>query len=394
MLLKNCRLIPELSGNIKYSEGDIEIVNGRIKGVFESGSNVDCFADVVVDMEGATALPGFIDLHVHLGLSAGSVLEDNIRPIGIQVLDAMLYAQKTLKAGFTTIRDAGSSYGVATSLRDKINSGRIVGPNILACGKILTPTEIGNDYFQELYSEFNGRVEAIALTRTEFKAGADYIKVMGSGSFMNPGGEPGGAIALDEELKALVEIASMKNSYVAVHAHGPSAVRQAIRCKIRTIEHGSMVDEAGINELKAGGSFLVPTVIGLFTWDEATKNNAKEWEKIKPMLAVIEKSMKNAYKAGLKLGFGTDMGVPDCFHGSNGNEFLIRHDLLGMKPLDILLQATKYSAEIAMIEDKVGTIEAGKFADLVFVGGDPLNNIRCVTNSIICIYKDGKRIEI
>lgn len=393
MLLKNCGLIPELSGNIKFNKGDIEIVNGRIKRVYEAGTNVDFFEDVV-DMGGATALPGFIDLHVHLGLSAGSVLEDNMRTVGKQVLDGMLFAQQTLKAGFTTIRDAGSSYGVATSLRDEINSGRIVGPNILACGKILTPTETGNDFFQGLYSEFNGRDEAIALTREEFKAGADYIKVMGSGAFMNPGGEPGAVIALDEELKALVEIASMKNSYVAVHAHGPSAVRQAIRCKIRTIEHGSMVDEAGIEELKAGESFLVPTVIGLFTWDDATKNNPKEWRKIEPMLATIENSMKNAYKAGLKLGFGTDMGVPDCFHGNNGKEFLIRHDLLGMKTLDILLQATKYSAEIAMIDDKVGTIEAGKTADLVFVDGNPLNDIRCVTDSIICIYKNGKKVEL
>lgn len=393
MLLKNCSLIPELSGNIKFDKCDIEIVNGRIKSVHESGANDEPFDDAV-DMGGATALPGFIDLHVHLGLSAGSVLEDNMRPIRIQVLDAMLYAQQTLKAGFTTIRDAGSGYGVATSLRDEINSGRIVGPNILACGKVLTPTETGNDFFLGLYSEFNGRNEAVAFSRQEFKAGADYIKVMGSGAFMNPGGEPGATIALDEELKALVEIASMKNSYVAVHAHGPSAVRQAIRCKIRTIEHGSMVDEAGIEELKAGESFLVPTIIGLFTWDEATKNNPKEWEKIEPMLATIEKSMKSAYNAGLKLGFGTDMGVPDCFHGSNGKEFLIRHDLLGMKPLDILLQATKYSAEIAMIDDKVGTIEAGKAADLVFVDGNPLKDIRCVTDSIICIYKDGKRIEL
>jgi imidazolonepropionase-like amidohydrolase len=333
-------------------------------------------------------------LHVHLGLSASSVLEDNIRTVGKQVLDAMRYAQSSLKAGFTTLRDAGAAYGAATSLRDEINSGRIVGPNILACGKILTPTETGNDYFHGLYSEFNGRDEAIAFARKEFKAGADYIKVMGSGAFMNPGGEPGAAIALDEELKALTDIASMKNSYAAIHAHGPSAVRQAIRCKIRTIEHGSMVDEAGIEELKAGGSFLVPTVIGLFTWDEATRNNPREWEKIQPMLSAIERSMKNAYKAGLKLGFGTDMGVPDCFHGENGKEFIIRHELLGMSPLDILLQATKYSAEIAMIDDKVGTIEAGKAADLVVVDGNPLKDIRCVTDAITCIYKDGKKVEL
>lgn len=393
MLLKNCRLIPELSGNIKFVDSDIEIVDGRIKGVYESGTR-DGFFEQVVDMGGRTVLPGFIDLHVHLGLSAGSVLEDNIRTVGKQVLDAMRYAQSSLKAGFTTLRDAGAAYGTATSLRDEINSGCILGPNILACGKILTPTETGNDYFHGLYSEFNGRDEAIAFAREEFKAGADYIKVMGSGAFMNPGGEPGAAIALDEELKALVEIASMKNSYVAVHAHGPSAVRQAIRCKVRTIEHGSMVDEAGIEELKAEGSFLVPTVIGLFTWDEATRNNPREWEKIEPMLSAIERSIKNAYKAGLKLGFGTDMGVPDCLHGENGKEFIIRHDLLGMSPLDILLQATRYSAEIAMIDNKVGTIEAGKAADLVVVDGNPLKDIRCVKDAITCIYKDGKKVEL
>lgn len=393
MLLKNCRLIPELSGNIDFSIGDIEIENGLIISITKSDGNKN-YSGKIIDMDYKTVLPSFIDLHVHIGLSAGSVLEDNTKSIATQTLDAMKYAQDTLKAGFTTIRDAGASNNVAIALRDCINSGKIVGPDIIASGKVLTPIEIGDDYFKDLYSEFSGGEEAARYAREEFKKGADFIKVMGSGAFMNPGGEPGCMIAFDEELKAIEKVASLKNSYVAVHAHGPSAIKQAIRCNIRTIEHGSFIDDEGIEQLKNGSSYLVPTVIGLFTWDEQTMNNPREWGKIEPLLSEIEKSMKACYKAGLKLGFGTDMGVPDSFHGDNGKEFIIRHDLIGMKPIDILLQATKYSAEIAMIDHEVGTIEKGKRANLVVVDGDPLKNIKCVTDSICCIYKDGNIINL
>lgn len=393
MLLKNCRLIPELSGDTSFCTGDIEIENGIIESVVKSETITE-YAGEIVDIEGKTVLPGFIDLHVHLGLSAGSVLEDNAKSAATQALEAVKYAQDTLKAGFTTIRDAGAANGVVTALRDCINSGKIVGPDIIASGKVLTPIEIGNDYFNGLYSEFNGSEDAVRYAREEFKAGADYIKVMGSGAFMNPGGEPGSSIAFDDELKALAEIARLKNSYVAMHAHGASAIKQAIRCNIRTIEHGSLVDEEGIEELKNGGSYIIPTIIGLFTWDEETKSNPKEWKKIEQLLLKIESSMKACYKAGLKLGFGTDMGVPECFHGENGKEFIIRHDLIGMKPIDILLQATKYSAEIAMIDHEVGTVEKGKKANLVVVDGDPLDDIKCVTNSIFCIYKDGRKINL
>lgn len=392
MLLRNCTLIPELSGGIDFRNADIELENGKIKAVLKSGG-MNNYPGEEMDLKGKTVLPGFIDLHVHLGNSAGRVLDDNIRPMGTQVLDALKYAQDTLKAGFTTIRDAGSPYGLAIALREAINDGKFIGPDIIACGKVLTPTEIGNDFYQGLYAECNGYADALAKTREEFKAGADYIKVMGSGAFMNPGGDPGMPIALDEELRAMVQTASMRNSYVAIHAHGKEAIRQAIRCGVRCIEHGSLVDEAGIEELKAGGSFLVPTVIAMFTWDNETRDNPKEWSKIEPLLKNIETSYKAAYTTGLKLGFGTDMGVPDCFHGENGKEFIMRHEIIGMKPLDILLQATKHSAEIAMIDNKKGTIEAGKDADLVVVGGDPLENIYSVVDSIYCVIKKGIKID-
>lgn len=393
MILKNGRLIPELSGNAAFELADINIVDGRIESV-RPAETQGSGAEDSVDLEGQTVLPGFIDLHVHVGLSAGSTLADNAKSVATQTLDALRYAQDTLKAGFTTIRDAGASNNVVIALRDSIKQGTVVGPDIIASGKVLTPVEIGNDFFQGLYSEFSGAEEAAKCARQEFKNNADYIKVMGSGAFMNPGGEPGVAIAFDEELKAISRVAALKNSYVGIHAHGIEAIKQAIRCNIRTIEHGSFVDDEGIEMLKKETSYLVPTVIGLFTWDEETRNDPKEWSRIEPLLSDIEKSWKAAYRAGLKLGFGTDMGVPDCFHGDNGKEFLIRHDLIGMKPIDILLQATLYSAQIAGIDGQVGTIEKGKKANLVVVEGDPLKDIRCVVDGIKRIYKEGKEVRL
>lgn len=393
MLLKNCRIIPELSDGAEHSLVDIQIRDQFIQGITKAGTGA-MDTDQAVDLDGRTVLPGFFDLHVHIGLSAGNTLEDNTKSVATQTLDALKYAQDTLKAGFTTIRDAGASNGVAIALRDSIRKGRLVGPDIIASGKVLTPIEIGDDYFKDLYSEFNGAEQAARWAREEFKKSADYIKVMGSGAFMNPGGEPGSMIAFDEELLAISRVAALKNSYAGIHAHGASAIKQAIRCNMRTIEHGSFIDEEGIELLKKETSYLVPTVIGLFTWDEPTMNDPAAWGRIQPMLGQIEASMKAAYRAGLKLGFGTDMGVPDCFHGDNGKEFLIRRDLIGMEPLDILLQATKYSAQIARVDHLAGTLEAGKKANLVVVEGDPLEDIRCVVDSIFRIYKDGREVTL
>lgn len=389
MLLRNCKLIRELSGNVSYELADIEIENGKIKYVRQAGTNAEYYGETL-DLKGKYVLPGFIDLHVHLGSSAGRTLEDNIRPMATQILDGLKFAQDTLKAGFTTIRDVGSAYGLATGIRDAINNGQVIGPNIIASGKILTPTEIGNDYFEGLYSEFNGYSSAVKEARKEFKGGADFIKVMGSGAFLNPGGNPGTIICLDEELMALEDIAKLKNSYVAIHAHGAEAIKQAIRCGIRCIEHGSLVDKEGIELLKTSDSYIIPTVIAMFTWDDDTKKNKTLWEYISSLTKEIEISIKAAYNEGLKLGFGTDSGMPDCFHGQNADEFRVRYEIMEMKPLDILLQATKYSAEIINMDHKIGTIEEGKIADLVVLDCDPTRDIISIKDSIDIVIKGGK----
>lgn len=392
MLLKNCKLIKELSGGISYDLADIEIEGQTIKSVKKSKKNIK-YDGQVLDLEGKYVLPGFFDLHIHLGCTAGRTLEDNIRPVATQVLEGLRFAQDTLRAGFTTIRDVGSAHGIATGLRDAIQSGIIEGPNIVACDKVLTPTEIGNDYFAGLYVEFNGADYAIQRTREIFQAGADFVKVMGSGAFMNPGGKPGEPICLDEELEAIQKIVAMKNSHAAVHAHGAEAIKQAIRCKIRCIEHGSLVDEEGIEMLRDSDSYLVPTAIAMFNWDEDTKKDAKQWAYISGLMEEIEKSLSAAYKAGLKLGFGTDTGVPECYHGKNADEFAVRHERLKMAPLDILLQATKYSAEIIQLDHMLGTIEEGKMADLVVLDCDPLQEISKMGQAIRMVIKSGKIVE-
>ncbi len=186
MVIKNARLISELSGNLPFELADIETKGDFIKSITKSGS---ILTDVhgTLDLEGQYVLPGFFDLHVHIGLSGGSTLEDNIRPVARQVLDGLRFAQDSLRGGFTTIRDVGSANGVAIGVRDAIKDGFFPGPNIIASGKILTPTETGNDYFAGLYAEFDGRSSAIKCARDQFQSGADYIKAMGSGAFMNPG---------------------------------------------------------------------------------------------------------------------------------------------------------------------------------------------------------------
>lgn len=214
LLLKNCKFIPDLVEGYEGTTGDILVENDRIKSIAPCGTLQTEEGDQVLDMKGQYVLPGLFDLHIHLTLSGGETLVDNAKSAVQQTLDAVKYATDTLMAGFTTVRDVGSSYNVAVELRNAIQAGNFPGPNIVACGRIVTATECGNDYFQDMYAEADGREEIWKAVREEMKRGADFIKIMGTGAVMNPGGEPGQPIYTLDELKAVVEAAAFKDTYV------------------------------------------------------------------------------------------------------------------------------------------------------------------------------------
>ena len=393
-VLKNCSIIPTLSGDFPDTTCNIVIDGDRITSLLPCDTPLPQ-ADYILDMKGKYVLPGFFDMHVHLSLSGGDTLIDNAKTPVEQALDAAKFAHDTLMAGFTTIRDVGSYYNVAISLRDAINAGKLVGPNIYASGKIVTPTEAGNDFFSGLYNEADGETAIWQSVREEMKYGADFIKIMGTGAVMNPGGEPGQPIYTLEELKAVVDAAAFKDTYVATHCHGTRAIKNSILAGVRTLEHASILDDEAIEMLKdSKTTFIVPTLKIIYGLTESVPESSLFMqEKARNVLEHVRVGIRKAYEAGLIMGFGTDSGATPLLHGENGDEFMLRKDFWQMDEIDIIKQATIYSAMLMGIDKDYGSIETGKVADLVAVDGNPLEDISVLRHQVKTVIKSGNVVK-
>ncbi len=377
-LLKNCRLIPELTEGFVGEMGHVLIDEEKI---LEIGKDLWAGEDCQeIDLKGKTLLPGFFDLHCHLYMQdlkdfawMDKKGETNV------FLDSYDFAREYLKQGFTTLRDAGSAYYMSVKLRELRKRERIEAiPDIISSGRALTPTNPSNDEYSTMYQVCDGRQQVQKAARQQFEAGADVIKYMATGCFLDQSGIPGLTIVTEEELETAVEIAAMRGSYVMAHAHGADGIKKALRAGVYTIEHGSFIDDEAIEMLKAEESFLVPTgAIGLACkWeDEESGLSDAISEKSKIYEAREKYCIDNAYRQGLKLGFGSDIDMK-TFTENPGMEFRARREWYSFNPLDILLQATKYSAEIAGLLDKKGTIKVGKNSELVAVNGHPEEDIR------------------
>lgn len=393
ILLKNCQLIDELTQE-RRTYGDVLIKDGLI---IQIADEIIAENDVkTLDLQGKFLVPGFIDLHIHLTLSGNDVLYDNFKSDYYMTMMSYKFTLDTLKAGFTTVRDVGSNMALVNSVRDAINDDLLVGPTIISSGKILSPSENGNEYFAKMYQECDGEYEAISAVRKELKDGADFIKIMASGAIMNPGGEPGSPILSDAEVKAIVDTAAIKNKYVAAHAHSSQAIKQCITYGVRTIEHASLIDEEAIAMLENNETtYIVPTITAFAGMINADTGEASFIsEKLNKFMDQFLSCLKNAYQKNVFMGFGTDQGVSAAYHGLNGDEFVYRKEVIGMNDLDILLQATKHSAIIAQIDDKVGTIEVGKVADLVVLDGDPSKDISVCKNNLCNVIKNGVCVNV
>lgn len=394
LLLKNCNILPELTEGYSGASCDVLLEGERIKGIYACGECME-EAEESIDLNGKYLLPGFFDLHVHLTLSGGDTLIDNAKTAVQQALDAAKFAKDSLLAGFTTIRDVGSSYNVALDLRNSINEGKLTGSNIYACGRIVTPTEVGNDFFEGLYSEADGDGEIWKAVRKEMKEGADFIKIMGTGAVMNPGGEPGQPIYRLEELKSVVAAAAFKDTYVATHCHGTRAIKDSIIAGVRTIEHASILDDEAIEMLKGNDkSYIVPTL--KIIWglaDSVPESSVFMKAKAQRVLECIRVGIRKAYDEGLILGFGTDTGAVPLIHGENGDEFILRKEFWNMDEIDIIKQATINSATIIGKDQEYGSIKVGKYADLVIVDGNPVKDISVLRNKIDTVIKSGVIIK-
>ncbi|MGH9363857.1 MAG: amidohydrolase family protein [Thermoanaerobaculia bacterium] len=362
----------------------------RIEGdrIAEVGSSLPIPAGArVVDLGSATLLPGLIDLHTHLtdkfGVHWEEVLTTTTPPQA--ALWGAKNARDTLQAGFTTCREMGPTWPyVDVALRDAIDQGAIPGPRLFVSGNYVTSTGGAGDARQfSIYVEVpivrnlaDGPEEITKAVRTNFKNGADFIKILATGAVLSRGISPGAQQYSEAEIEAAVTEANRWSRQVAAHAHGADGIKAAIRAGVRTVDHGSYLDDEAVALLKKGGrrTFYVPT---LYTSEailsgESPNVPASEVERERRIRDIQYAGFKRALAAGLPIGFGTDSGVIP--HGRNAHELTIRVGF-GESPLAAIVSATSLNAEIMGWSDRVGTVEKGKLADLIAVAGDPLKDI-------------------
>ena len=341
----------------------------------------------VVDLGEVTVLPGLIDLHTHLTDKVGLHWEEVL--VTTTPSQAALYgaanALTTLRAGFTTTRDMGPTWPYTdVDLRNIIDEGTLPGPRIQVAGNYVSATGGAGDARQfspyvevPTVQNLADGVDAVRLAvRTNFKNGADFVKILATGAVLSRGIPPGAQQYSDEEIAVAVEEADRWGRMVASHAHGPDGIKASIRAGVRTIDHGSMMDDEGIRLLQeTEHTFYVPTLyVGAVVVREGASLGIPpdEIERSRRMMEYRNATFRRALAAGLVIGFGTDAGVFP--HGHNAREFEIRVSE-GQSEMDAILSATSVSATIMGWDDRVGTLEAGRYADLIAVSGNPLEDI-------------------
>jgi imidazolonepropionase-like amidohydrolase len=336
----------------------------------------------VIDVGNATLLPGLIDLHTHL-TSTGVHWEDELLKTtpGQAALHGAQNARITLMAGFTTCRDMGPTWPfVDIDLRKAIDEGVVAGPRLLASGNYVSPTGGAGDARQfSIYVDVpivrnlaDGPDEIRKAVRTNLKQGADFIKILGTGAVLSKGAPPGSQQYTEEEMHVAVEEAARWGRHVAAHVHGTDGIKAAIRAGVHTVDHGSMMDEEAVELLRSHHAYFVPT---LYTSEAiAVDPNVPASEKARSIevAELKDRSFRLVLKSGLPIGFATDAAVVP--HGQNAREFAYRVRL-GQSPMDAIVSATRTAAEIIGWSDRVGTVEPGRFADLIAVSGDPLRDI-------------------
>jgi imidazolonepropionase-like amidohydrolase len=354
-----------------------------------------------VDLKNATCMPGLIDLHVHLGgeLRAGSAIESFQLNPPDYAIRGVANAEKTLMAGFTSVRELGAAPGVSVALRNAINQGIVKGPRIQAAGTVASTGGHG-DPTNSLRAELMGNPgvergianspdEAARVVRQRYKEGFDLIKTSVTGGVLSLAKSGEAPLWSNDEVAAIVRTARDYSFPVAAHAHGAEGMKRAIRAGVTSIEHGTYLDDEAIALMKQHGTWLVATIsAGKFVADKSKE--AGYFQEIVRIKAAaigpqIQTMFAKAYKAGVKIAFGTDQGVAP--HGDNAKEFQYMVEA-GMPPLETIRAATLSAATVMGVEKQLGTIEPGKLADIVAVQGDPAVDIGAMMKMAF-VMKDG-----
>ncbi len=369
-------------------DGAAVVVEGeRIKDVIRSGKVGPLRGKVdTLDLRGRTLMPGLTDAHVHVCAVEGNTAEQHRHnPPSLIAAKTLRRIEQALLQGFTTVRDAG---GADYGFREAVSSGLYPGPRMLVSGRALSQTGGHGDKRRraELIDPVDcclGMVGVIAdgpdevrkATREQLRRDADQIKIMASGGAMSPSDELDTTQYTVEEMRAAVEEARAVGKYVLAHAYSGSAVHAAVQAGVRCIEHGNLIGTAGAKEIKKAGAYLVPTMVTYEAiWREGKSYGITEHQlqKINMARELSVEGLTHAYRAGCKIGSGSDL------LGDMQSQRAVELELKGqvMKPMEVLLSATRVNAEIFRMEDQIGSVEPGKLADLIAVKGNPLKDLR------------------
>ena len=356
--------------------------------------------DKAIDLNSYTVLPGLMDMHVHLSGESNpkKYLERFTMDLDDYAYQSISYAKKTLMAGFTTVRDLGGP--INNSLRDAIEKGLVVGPRIFSSGKALATTGGHADPTNGMKFEFagdpgpkqgvvNGLEDARKAVRQQYKNGADLIKITATGGVLSVAKSGENPQFKEDEIREIVETASDYNMHVAAHAHGSEGMKRAVLAGVRSIEHGTLMDQEVMDLMIKKNTYYVPTIsAGEFVAEKAQIDGYYP-EIVRPKAKKIGPQLKNtfkkAYGAGVKIAFGTDSGV--SYHGENAKEFRYMVEA-GMSPMEAIISATKTASELLEEEKSLGTVERGKVADIIATECDPLENIDCM-KEVVFVMKNG-----
>jgi imidazolonepropionase-like amidohydrolase len=347
----------------------------------------------LIDLGQQVCLPGLMDLHTHITSQSGpgAYMDRFTRNPAEIALQATVYARRTLDAGFTTIRDLGDSFNVSVALRDAINSGKVVGPRIYTSAKSLATTgghaDPTNGWRHDLMGRpgpedgvLNGPAAAREAVRQRYKDGADLIKITITGGVLSMARSGLAPQFFTDEVEAVVETARDYDMHVAAHAHGKEGMLRAIRAGIHSIEHGTMMDEEVFAAMVEHGTWYVPTILaGKFVAEKAEIDGYFP-DIVRPKARMIgpimQQTFGRAWRAGVKIAFGTDSGV--SAHGDNAQEFIYMVET-GMAPIEAIRAATVHAAGLLGISEQAGSLSEGRWADLVAVDADPLEDIAALT---------------
>lgn len=382
----------------------VEIAEGRIRSV---ASQAPDRSGERVDLSAYACLPGLMDMHTHLTSETRPQADAFRDTLSANPADyayrSVGYAERTLLAGFTTVRDVGSQKGLDVSLKRAIAQGLVRGPRMFVSGKSIATTgghaDPTNSFSQELSEALgepgpdqgvvNGVDAARQAVRARYKEGADLIKITATGGVLSQAASGQAPQFFEDEIRAIVATAKDYGFHTAAHAHGAEGMKRAIRAGVHSVEHGTYMDDEAIKLFRKHGTWYVPTVsAGRYVADKAHLPDYYS-PMVRPKAAaigpLIQQTFARAWKAGVNIAFGTDAGVFP--HGENAREFVYMIEG-GMTPLDAIRSATLAAAQLLDRQNELGAVEAGKLADLIAVEGDPLGDITALQR-VRFVMKEG-----